>query len=469
MSRLELWRLDAAELAPMIAAGTVSCQEAVQSCLDRMDAINPYLNAVVRPLHQAALARAEAADAAQRRGEPLGALHGVPITIKVSTDMQGEASDNSVIAFKDVIAAEDAPVVSHLRRAGAVVIGRTNTPAFSMRWFTANDLHGETRNPWSPLVTPGGSSGGAASAVAAGIGPIAHGSDIAGSIRYPAYCCGVAGLRPSFGRVPSFNASATTSQGISAQLMAVQGPLARRVRDVRLAFNAMAHPDPRDPRVLPLGTFPPRPGPLRAAVIADPGGAGVHPAIATAVHQAGQTLRAAGYEIDDVEPPEFTRTARLWGPLGGPDAIARLLPLVEAHGDAGIKRGLAFWAAAWHERDPQICLDALAERHRLLRLWTMFLERYTVVVMPVSRALPYPPDEDIKDEATGIAIVRAQEPMLAVSVLGLPAASVPTGLHEGIPVGVQVVSAMGREDLCLDAAAIIEAHCPVATPIDPVR
>ena len=462
------WRMDAAELAPLIAAGALSAREAVQSCLDRMDAVNPQLNAVVRPLHASALAQADATDARRRRGEACGPLAGVPVTVKVNTDMAGEATDNGVVAFRDLIAPEDAPVVANLRRAGAIVIGRTNTPCFSMRWFTGNALHGETHNPWTRAATPGGSSGGAASAVAAGIGPIAQGNDIAGSVRYPAYCCGVAGLRPSFGRIPSFNATVATPLPISSQLMAVQGPLARRVRDLRLAFDAMAQPDPRDPRCVVIGTQPPPSRPLRAAVLTHPDGRRAHPAVAEAVAQAARALQAAGYQVEEAAPPAFIHTAELWNAIGGPDVIARLEPLVATHGDAGIRRGLAFWRAAWHERDPAACLAALSERLRLLRLWTLFFQTYPVLVTPVSLALPFPPDADIRDEASAVAIVAAQAPMLAVSVLGLPAVSVPTGSVGGVPVGVQVVAGPCREDLCLDAAAAIEAHRPMPTPIDPL-
>src|SRR5262245_20283520 len=182
-----------------------------------------------------------------RRGEPLGVLHGVPVTTKVNTDQRGCPTDNGVAAYKGLVPDADSAVVANLRRAGAIVIGRTNTPCYSMRWFTDNDLHGRTLSPWDPRITPGGSSGGAAAAVASGIGPIAQGNDIAGSVRYPAYCCGVVGLRPSYGRVPSYNPTAAPP-AIASQLMAVQGPLARTVADLRLGFAAMAVPDARDPR-----------------------------------------------------------------------------------------------------------------------------------------------------------------------------------------------------------------------------
>src|SRR4051794_23910018 len=239
----ETWRWDAVDIARAIRLGALSAREATVAALARCEAVNPALNAVVDPLPEQALAAAVAADAARARGAVLGPLHGVPITVKVNADMAGRATTNGVVAFKDAVAAEDSAVIGNLRKAGAIIVGRTNTPAFSWRWFTDNDLHGRTLNPFSAGHTPGGSSGGAASAVAAGIGAIAHGNDIGGSVRYPAYACGVAGLRPSAGRIPAFNPSATSERPLSGQLLSTQGPLARRVRDLRLALAAMAAPD----------------------------------------------------------------------------------------------------------------------------------------------------------------------------------------------------------------------------------
>jgi amidase len=169
-----LWRLDGVALAGLIQTGKVSAREAVEAHLRRLDAVNPRLNAVVRPLHAQALAEADAADRAQRAGEALGPLHGLPVTTKVNSDQAGLPTDNGVAAFQDLLASEDSPQVGSLRRAGAIVIGRTNTPAFSMRGMTENALHGLTLNPWDRGVTCGGSSGGASAAVAAGIGVIAR-------------------------------------------------------------------------------------------------------------------------------------------------------------------------------------------------------------------------------------------------------------------------------------------------------
>src|SRR3954470_16017846 len=220
---MELWQYDATDLARLIRLGRASAREAVDSVLGRLHKVNPAINAVVRVYEDEARAAAETADAARARGHALPPLHGVPVTIKANVDVAGKPTDNGVIPLKDFIAKEDSPVVANLRNAGAIIIGRTNAPAFSMRIFSDNALHGRTLNPLDPTVTPGGSSGGAGAATAVGIGCIAHGNDIGGSVRIPAYCNGVVGLRTGFGRIPSLNPSAPAGRPIGAVLMAVQG------------------------------------------------------------------------------------------------------------------------------------------------------------------------------------------------------------------------------------------------------
>lgn len=463
----DLWRLDAATLAPLLRSGAVSAREVTQSCLDRLDAVNAEVNAVVVPQHADALAAADAADGALRHGKALGALHGLPITIKINMDQAGWPNDHGVRAYIDQVSSEDAPVVAHFKAAGAVILGRTNSPAFGMRWFTGNALYGETRNPWEKTRTPGGSSGGAGAAVAVGIGVIGQGNDIAGSVRYPAYCCGVVGLRPTLGRVPAFSITAKAPMALAAQFMAVQGPLTRTVADCQLAFEVMAQPHARDPRVAIIGRYPAARHPLKAALAPNPGGLGAHPAQAEAVRAAGRALEAAGYVVEEREPPEFARAADLWGEIAGPDTLALLEPLVEKYGDEGIRRAVAFWRGAWPHTDPATTLKALAERVRLLRLWGAFLEEFPIVVTPTCTELAFAWDEDVRNQAAADRIILGQRPMTAVSVLGLPGLSVPIGLHEGVPTGVQIVAAPNREDLCFAAGAVVEAHHPMPTPIDP--
>ena len=268
----------------------------------------------------------------------------MPVTIKENVDQEGCATTNGVVGFQHIIAKSDSPIVANWKRAGAVIIGRTNTPAFSFRLDTVNDLRGRTYSPWSKTHTPGGSSGGASASVAAGITPLAHGNDIAGSVRFPAYACGLAGIRPSFGRVPAFNPTQTAERSLSSQLMSVQGPLARSVADVRLGLAAMAARDPRDPWWVPAPLEGP-PLPRRVAVVTAPGdlgGAKLHPHVAAAIAQAARWLAEAGYEIVDEPTPGFTRAKELWFEMQMPEFREYMLPVIEKEGDAGIRTAVRF-------------------------------------------------------------------------------------------------------------------------------
>jgi amidase len=464
----QLWQWDAADLAKAVRTRAISAREAVSAALGRLQAVNPRINAVVETLADAALAGAAAADEQVRRGEPLGPLHGVPVTVKVNTDQRGHATTNGVVAFRDVIAPDDAPVVANLKKAGAVIIGRTNTPAFSWRWFTDNDLHGATLNPWNSAITPGGSSGGAAAALAAGIGAIAHGNDIGGSIRYPAYACGLVGIRPSFGRVPSFNPSAPEERPITAQIMSVQGPLARRTHDLRLGLAAMAQFDPRDPwwvpaplQGLPIKRL------IRVAVSADPGGLGVSPAVAAAVRQAAAWLADAGYAIEEKEPPDFMAAVEAWTAILGTETRIGMLPMIEKYGDKAVQQMGRHFDRRTPSLDLQGWAKALARRSTLLRAWMLFFEHYPLVLMPVSCEPPYPAGHDQGDQDTVDRMLTAQRPQMPAPCLGLPGISVPTGVVDGLPIGVQLMAGRFREDLLLDAAEVIEARAPMPTPLDP--
>jgi len=464
---MDLWQLDATDLARLIRLGQASSREAVTACLARMDRVNPKLNAVVRRMDDEALAAADAADAARARGAVLGRLHGVPVTVKVNTDQKGHPTDNGVVAFKDLIAPDDAPVVGNLRAAGAIIIGRTNVPAFSMRAFSENDLHGRTLNPRDRDITPGGSSGGAGSAVAAGVGPIAHGNDIAGSVRFPAYCCGIVGLRVGLGRIPSFNHTAKVARGIGGQLMATQGPLTRTVRDARLALSVMAKGDPRDTRWVdaPL-VGPALARPIRVALVPEVPGGTTHPAQAAAVRAAGHHLIAAGYAVEEALPPDIEAAARLWHAIGSNDVLRLLLPLVEQHGDAAAKTSMREWAALYPPSDPIAGLDALAQRDLLLWRWLEFFEDYPLVVMPTHCDLPPPWGEDLTHDGQA-RLLDALRVGLIAPLLGLAGLAVPVGAHGPLRTGVQIVPGRFREDLALDAGEVIEAAEGVVAPIDP--
>ena len=463
----ELWRWQAHDLAQAIRKRQISCREAVTSCLTRLDEVNPRINAVVDLLVEEALAQADRADGALARNEAMGPLHGVPVTIKINADYAGRATTNGVVAFKDRIAKVDSPAVANWRKAGAIPIGRTNVPPFSARFFTANALYGRTLNPWDAGRTPGGSSGGAAAAVATGIGPLAHGSDRAGSIRYPAYACGIIGLRPTLGRVPAF-VSTAEEPSITSQLTHVQGPLARSIRDLRLGLVTMAARDVRDPWWTPAQVVPDVAiQPVRIAVFAKTEGVDIDPAISSAVTRAARWLEAAGYTVEEAAPPCFEEAARLFFTLVRTEEKAGTSKAIETLGDEPLRRARASTMAYAAELDFEGYVKAFARRATMLRQWMLFFERYPLLLMPVSWERPFPVDFDQQGDDAVRRMLTAHHPMLAVSTLGLPGLALPTGLAEGVPVGVQLVAGRFQEELCLKAGEVIEAQQQLVTPIDP--
>ena len=459
----DLWRLSAADLAALIKSKKVSAKEAAQAALARLDAVNPKINAVVDHRPADVLAQAAGIDAAIARGEEVGALAGVPITIKVNVDQEGFATTNGLKLQRDVIAKVDNPVVANLRKAGAVILGRTNCPAFSYRWFTTNLIHGDTKNPRDPGITPGGSSGGAGAAVAAGIGHIAHGTDIAGSIRYPAYACGVHGLRPTMGRIAAFNA-ALPERPIGPQISAVSGPLARTIGDIRIALAAMSARDFRDPWWVPAPLEGPA-MPKRVAMCLNPDGLDPVAEVRAAVADAGKRLERAGWIVEEIaNTPPLREAADLQTKLWIGDGYEAQLEMAEREGDPG---ALACLRGNKAKVFPFDLSKTLTRRATLTRQWLEFFETYAVLLMPVSGELPFPDQLDRKDEASFARVWHAQVPQIAIPFMGLPGLTVSTGLVGRIPVGVQLVSGRYREDLCLAAGEAIEAGGTPSAAIDP--
>src|SRR2546430_8334397 len=462
----ELWRLSAADLAALIKQKKVSAKEAATAALARLDAVNPKINAVVDHKPADVLAQAAAVDAAIARGEDLGVLAGVPVTVKVNIDQEGFATTNGLKIQREVIAKSNSPVIDNLRKSGAVILGRTNCPAFSYRWFTTNLVHGDTKNPRDPGITPGGSSGGAGAAVAAGIGHIAHGTDIAGSIRYPAYACGVHGLRPSVGRIAAFNA-ALPERTIGPQISAVSGPLARTIGDLRIALAAMSAKDVRDPWWVPVPLEGPA-RPKRAALCLRPDGLETVAEVKAAVADAGKRLERAGWTLEEIETtPPLREAADLQTKLWLGDNYEAQLEAAEREGDPGALACLRGNRAKVFPFDAAAFSKALTRRATLTREWLLFFEKYTVVVMPVSGELPFPDQLDRKDDASFARVWKAQLPQIAIPFMGLPGLTVSTGLVGRIPVGVQVVSGRYREDLCFAAGEAIDAGGTPSAAIDP--
>jgi amidase len=463
---MELFELSATQTAEKIKSGEVTARAVTESVLMRMDAVNHAINAVVARNDEEALQAADEVDAARARGAALGPMAGVPVTTKENADQAGFPTTNGLKIQKDMIAATDNPVIANLRRAGAILVGRTNTPAFSLRWFTRNGLRGHTRNPHNPAITPGGSSGGAAAATAAGIGAMGHGSDIGGSIRYPAYACGLQGIRPTLGRVPARNASAP-DRHIGAQLMAVSGPHTRTVADLRLSLEAMMAADLEDPWHIPL----PLNGPeyaRKAALCVAPEGLNTHPLVAQALRDAAARLKDAGWVVTETECPPFREPARLQAQLwlAEMERAAKVPFAAEADPDA------MHVLAEMHKLQPlpdlNDVLDALQARVGLLREWQKFLAEYPVLICPISAEPPFPDLLDLEDFPR---VIEAQLTQVGLPLLGLPGMSVFTGFGASeaghVPLGAQLVGARFREDILLDAAAEIETRSPVIKVVTP--
>ena len=283
----EIWQLSATELAHRIARRQLSSAEVVDAHLARIEAVNPSLNAVVRVLADEARAAAVLADKRLAAGETVGPLHGVPFTVKENIDMAGLPTTWGVPALAQAVVPADAPVVERMRAAGAIPIGRINLPDMALRAHTFSSLHGLTRNPWNPARTAGGSSGGEASALASGMSPIGLGNDLGGSLRNPANACGIASIRPTAGRVPDAGYVPAEDHFLAVQLMNVQGPMARRVADVRLGLRVLMGAHPRDPWSIDAPfDGPPLAGPIRVAVLSEPPGGSTDPKVAAIVRRA---------------------------------------------------------------------------------------------------------------------------------------------------------------------------------------
>lgn len=464
MASKPIWQWSAVETARATRAGDVSCEAVAQAHIARLHAANPALNAVVVDLSDQALEAARAADAAQARGAALGSLHGVPVTIKINIDVEGQANSNGAVALAGNIAPGDAPVTANLRAAGAIILGLTNAPEYSLRLCTDNALHGLTLNPWDPAVTCGGSSGGAAASMAAGIGCIAHGNDIGGSLRWPAHCNGISTIKPTLGRVAAFNPSAPAERPLMAQLMSVQGPLAREVADVRLGLEVMARRDMRDPWWVPAPLHPAGAGgPCRVAVARVPSDMRADPGVMAMIAQAAGWLADAGYEVTpDVEVPDLAGTWKLWAELLTTEVSTLQAAQMLDGASPDFARALDGMLRMATILDGEGYMRAVAFRARLLRDWLTFLETYPIILAPLSVRKALPVNGDIADDDAVRRILGDDLRFSsALSVLGLPVAVTPVGLLDGHPLGVQLIGSRYREDRCLDAAAAIEARVGV--------
>lgn len=413
-------------------------------------------------MRESALALADLAD----RTEPRGPLHGVPFTIKESLDCIGSATTLGVPAFAGRVPYEDAPGVARMKAAGAIPLGRTNLSEMGLRLCTDNPLHGRTRNPWDPVLTVGGSSGGDAAAVATGMTPFGLGNDLGGSLRVPAFCCGIAALKPTPGRIPHASALDPQDGGMAMQAMFTNGPMARSVADLRLGLRVLSGRDVRDPRSVDVPLEGPEPDERRAALVTRLPGITLPASTVAAIERAGALLAAAGWEVEHAVPPELVRVCDLFGQWLAADLqvlVPMVAPIVSPTLQAHLRRLLA------HGGQVPITTNRLhSERARLIRAWSRFLSRYPVAIGPNWTCPIWPCDTDL-DPETGIRRIDDMARFtLPGSVLGLPSLALPMGLVDGLPTGIQIYADLWREDLCLTAGEIIEAGVGPMVPTDPV-
>ena len=458
----DLCWLDATTLAAEIRLARVSPVEVTEAVLARIERVNPSINAFCTVAAEAARAQARLAEAAVVRGDVLGPLHGVPISFKDLTVTAGVRTTYGSRIWEHHIPKADAPVVERARRAGAIVLGKTNTPEFGCKGVTDNRIFGATRNPWKLDRTPGGSSGGAAAALAAGLGPLAEGTDLAGSIRQPAACCGVVGLKPTLGRVPRY-------PGLNGWTgFACAGPMARTVRDAALLLSVMAGPDERDPMSLPLApeSFARAAdggvAGLRVAFSADLGYAPVDDEIRALCGAAARRFTEMGSVVEQADPG-FEDPESLFLDLTAPFRAAASLP------------DLAQWKA---EMDPILverierasgmtAVDYERATHRRTVMWQIvreFFERFDLLLTPVTAIPPIPLELQYPREILGR---RTSSPIAwfpftyPFAMMGLPAISVPCGFtRDGLPVGLQIVGRRFADATVLRAAGAFETIAP---------
>ena len=441
----------ATSLAEDIHAGRRSSVDVMTAVLERIDAVNPRINAVVRRV-DGVLEAAQQADVALARGDAVGPLHGLPFTIKDSFDTAGIVTTAGTVGWRDRVPDRDATVVGRLRRAGAILVGKTNTPEFTWSDETDNDVYGRTSNPYDLARTPGGSSGGSAAIVAAGASPFDVGSDTGDSIRQPAHVCGVAGIKPTTGRVPR-TGHWPDFRGLF-QAFTQLGPIARRVEDLELLLPVIAGPDGVDPFVYPVALGDPRAvhvHDLHVAMFTDDGVLTPTPETIDTVRRAAAALTDAGAVVTERRPPGLDEVADAWASMISADGHAWLTRLIERAGTSGHGSYDTRGWVQFGEPMPGDQLTALVEhadgvRSRMLR-WMADVD---VIVCP---AMPQPAilHGGSNDPAFGDTYSDIH------NLTGFPAVVVRGGTAPGdLPIGVQLVAAPWREDVALAAARIVE-------------
>jgi Asp-tRNA(Asn)/Glu-tRNA(Gln) amidotransferase A subunit family amidase len=466
MDTIELCYLPATQLAAAIRAKDLSPTEVVDAFLARIERLNPTLNAYCTVTADLARADARRAEAAVLQGVALGALHGVPFSLKDLTPTKGIRTTFGSKIFEHHVPTDETILVERLRAAGAILLGKTNTPEFGCKGMTDNKVFGTTYNPWNLERTPGGSSGGAGAAVAAGLGPLAEGSDLAGSIRMPASWCGVVGFKPSQGRIPRYpNSNAWNT-------LSFNGPLTRTVADAALMFQVMAGPDDRDPLSLPdtgenfcsaLHGDLNLKG-LRIAWTPDLHMVPVEPVVQEICHRATRVFADLGGTVDEGSP-DFSGAHELFAVLNANLRLAAVGEYVDKWGEQ--MDPLLVWRV---EQGRKLTMgdvgNAEKARTALYQRVRRFFETYDLLLLPTCVTPPYPAHGSYPTEVAGRRITTPYELLLltyAFNLTGQPAISVPAGwTDDSLPIGLQIVGRLRADAQVLRAAAAYETAAPWA-------
>ena len=448
-----VWQ-SAVELTAMMQSGEISSTEVVTAHLEHIDRVNPALNAMVTIVPDHALAMAAAADERQAKGDTLGLLHGLPIAHKDLADTAGIRTTHGSTLLSDGVPTKNALVVQRAIDAGAVTMGKTNTPEFGAGSQTFNDVFGSTKNPFDPSRTCGGSSGGAAVSLAAGMVPLADGSDMGGSLRNPASFCNVVGLRPSPGRVPAWPKAHPWSH------LSTEGPMARSVDDVALLLAAQAGPDPRNPIALetPGSHFAPPIGEptdqLRIAWAPDLGGLPIDPQVTAALAHVPGVFEGLGHRVE-AACPDLSEAGAVFDTLRAWSFALGLGDLVEKYGDKA-KETVRWNVQRGRDLSMADHMDAWKTRAKLYQRTVDFFQDYDFLLAPVAQVPPFPVETEYVTEINGIEMHTYIEWMRVVSdvtIMNVPAISVPAGFSDdGLPIGLQIIAAP-RSDLALLAIA----------------
>jgi amidase len=437
----ELCSRDAVDLARLIRRKDVSAREVVHAHLEQIERVNPQVNAVVTLVADSAIDRASALDEALARGEAAGPLHGLPIAHKDLQITKGIRTTFGSPIFRDFVPSDDSLLVERLRTAGAVVVGKTNTPEFGAGSQTFNPVFGATRNPYNLSKTCGGSSGGAAVALACGMVPLADGSDMGGSLRNPAAFCSVVGFRPSPGRVPVW----PTTMGWAT--LGVDGPMARTVADAAFLLSAMAGPDPRSPIALSdpgtrFGAALDRDfAGVRVAWSTDLGGLPIEPSIRDAMNKQRSAFESLGCCLTEAEPG-FTDVDGVFKTLRAWLFLTNLGDIVRQH--RGLVKDTILWEIDRGERLTASDIGrAEVKRTEIYHRVRQFMGRYEFLVTPVTQVVPFDVDRPYVTEIDGVGMETYIDWMKScyyISTTGQPAISVPAGFtSDGLPVGIQIV------------------------------